>query len=37
MAGDADLVSGGLLVELKTTSAKPSLGVADLCRKRVLT
>ena len=30
MPGDADLVAGGLLIELKTTSKKPSLGVTDL-------
>lgn len=30
MRGDADLIAGGLLVELKTTSPKPSLGVTDL-------
>ena len=30
MPGDADLVAGGLLIELKTTSRKPSLGVTDL-------
>ena len=30
MPGDADLIAGGLLVELKTTSKKPSLGVTDL-------
>ena len=30
MRGDADLVAGGLLTELKTTSKKPSLGVTDL-------
>ena len=30
MPGDADLVAGGLLTELKTTSKKPSLGVTDL-------
>jgi len=30
MLGDADLIAGGLLVELKTTSKKPSLGVTDL-------
>lgn len=26
MCGDADLISGGLLTELKTTTKKPSLG-----------
>jgi hypothetical protein len=30
MAGDADLIAGGLLIELKTTTKKPSLGVTDL-------
>jgi hypothetical protein len=30
MRGDADLIAGGLLTELKTTSPKPSLGVTDL-------
>jgi len=30
MPGDADLVAGGLLTELKTTSKKPSLRVTDL-------
>jgi hypothetical protein len=30
MPGDADLIAGGLLTELKTTSKKPSLGVTDL-------
>ena len=30
MPGDADLVAGSLLTELKTTSKKPSLGVTDL-------
>jgi len=30
MRGDADLIAGGLLTELKTTSKKPSLGVTDL-------
>ena len=30
MPGDADLVAGGLLTELKTTTKKPSLGVTDL-------
>ena len=30
MRGDADLVAGGLLIELKTTIKKPSLGVTDL-------
>jgi len=30
MPGDADLVAAGLLVELKTTAKKPSLGVTDL-------
>jgi hypothetical protein len=30
MRGDADLIAGGLLIELKTTAKKPSLGVADL-------
>jgi hypothetical protein len=30
MAGDADLIAGGLLVELKTVGKKPSLGVTDL-------
>lgn len=30
MPGDAGLIAGGLLTELKTTSKKPSLGVADL-------
>jgi hypothetical protein len=30
MPGDADLVAGGLLVELKTTTKKPSLAVTDL-------
>jgi hypothetical protein len=30
MPGDADLVAGGLLIELKTTTKKPSLGVTDL-------
>lgn len=30
MPGDTDLVAGGLLTELKTTSKKPSLGVTDL-------
>jgi hypothetical protein len=30
MRGDADLVAGGLLTELKTTTKKPSLGVTDL-------
>ena len=30
MAGDADLVAGGVLTELKTTTKKPSLGVTDL-------
>lgn len=30
MPGDADLVAGGLLVELKTTAKKPSLAVTDL-------
>jgi hypothetical protein len=30
MPGDADLVAGGMLIELKTTSKKPSLGVTDL-------
>jgi hypothetical protein len=32
MLGDADLIAGGLLVELKTTSKKPSLGVTDCGR-----
>jgi hypothetical protein len=30
MNGDADLIAAGLLVELKTTTKKPSLGVTDL-------
>jgi hypothetical protein len=30
MNGDADLIAGSLLTELKTTSKKPSLGVTDL-------
>lgn len=30
MRGDADLIAGGLLMELKTTTRKPSLGVTDL-------
>jgi hypothetical protein len=30
MRGGADLIAGGLLVELKTTTKKPSLGVTDL-------
>ena len=30
MPGDADLVAGGLLAELKTTIKKPSLGMTDL-------
>jgi hypothetical protein len=30
MRGDADLIAGGLLTELKTTNKKPSLGVTDL-------
>ncbi len=30
MRGDADLVAGGMLTELKTTNKKPSLGVTDL-------
>jgi hypothetical protein len=30
MPGDADLVAGGQLIELKTTTKKPSLGVTDL-------
>lgn len=30
MPGDADLIAGGLLIELKTVSKKPSLGVTDL-------
>jgi hypothetical protein len=30
MRGDADLIAGGLLTELKTTIKKPSLGVTDL-------
>jgi len=30
MPADCDLVAGGMLVELKTTVKKPSLGVADL-------
>ena len=30
MRGDADLIAGGLLTELKTISKKPSLGVTDL-------
>jgi hypothetical protein len=30
MHGDADLVAGGMLTELKTTSKKPSLGITDL-------
>jgi hypothetical protein len=30
MPGDADLIAGGLLIELKTGSKKPSLGVTDL-------
>jgi hypothetical protein len=30
MQGDADLIAGGLLTELKTTSKKPSLEVTDL-------
>jgi hypothetical protein len=30
MRGDADLIAGGLLAELKTTSPRPSLGVTDL-------
>jgi len=30
MPGDADLIASGLLMELKTTSKKPSLGVTDL-------
>ena len=30
MRGDADLIAGGLLTELKTTTKKPSLGVTDL-------
>ena len=30
MPGDADLVAGGLLTGLKTTTKKPSLGVTDL-------
>jgi hypothetical protein len=30
MPGDADLVAGGLLMELKTTIKRPSLGVTDL-------
>lgn len=30
MRGDADLIAGGLLTELKTTSQKPFLGVTDL-------
>jgi hypothetical protein len=30
LGGDADLIAGGLLIELKTTSQKPSLGIAGL-------
>jgi hypothetical protein len=30
MPGDADLIAGGLLAELKTTASKPSLAVTDL-------
>jgi hypothetical protein len=30
MPGDADLIAGGLLTELKTTARKPSLAVTDL-------
>jgi hypothetical protein len=30
MRGDADLIAGGLLTELKTTTKKPSLAVTDL-------
>ena len=30
MHGDADMIAGGLLIELKTTSPKPSLKVTDL-------
>jgi hypothetical protein len=30
MPGDADLITGGLLIELKTVGKKPSLGVTDL-------
>src|SRR5712691_897169 len=30
MRGDADLIAGGLLTELKTTGKKPSLGVTDM-------
>ena len=30
MKGDADLIAGGLLTELKTTIKKPSLAVTDL-------
>jgi hypothetical protein len=30
MSGDADLIAGGLLTELKTTIKKPSLAVTDL-------
>lgn len=30
MRGDADLIAGGLLAELKTTNKKPSLGITDL-------
>lgn len=30
MPGDADLIAGGLLIELKTVGKKPSLGVTDL-------
>ena len=32
MRGDADLVAGGMLTELKTTNKKPSLGVTDRVR-----
>jgi hypothetical protein len=30
MRGDADIIAGGVLIELKTTTKKPSLGVTDL-------
>lgn len=30
MNGDADPIAAGLLIELKTTSKKPALGVTDL-------
>lgn len=32
MNADADLIAAGLLLDLKTTAARPSLGIKDMCQ-----